>query len=92
MIDKILAEAGFAAGPDALTSLTSALAQRTAEVAVRSAGARRRTFRRCTACVGTDHGPARREGPSRNHTVELSRMMPKSKQVCRNYARQAFFA
>jgi flotillin len=32
MIDKILTEAGFAAGPDALTSLTSALAQRKAEV------------------------------------------------------------
>jgi flotillin len=31
-IDKILTEAGFAAGPDALTSLTSALAQRKAEV------------------------------------------------------------
>jgi flotillin len=27
MIDKILTEAGFAAGPDALTSLTNALAQ-----------------------------------------------------------------
>jgi flotillin len=33
MIDKILSEAGFPAGPDALTSLTSALAQRKAEVA-----------------------------------------------------------
>src|ERR1019366_9192371 len=33
MIDKILAEAGFPAGPDALTSLTAALAQRKAEVA-----------------------------------------------------------
>jgi flotillin len=33
MIDKILAEAGFPAGPDALTSLTAALAQRRAEVA-----------------------------------------------------------
>jgi flotillin len=31
MIDKILTEAGFAAGPDALTSLTNALAQRQAE-------------------------------------------------------------
>jgi hypothetical protein len=28
MIDKILTEAGFAAGPDALTSLTNALAQK----------------------------------------------------------------
>jgi len=33
MIDRILTEAGFAAGPDALTSLTSALAQRNAEIA-----------------------------------------------------------
>ena len=33
MIDKILAEAGFPAGPDALTSLTAALAQRKADVA-----------------------------------------------------------
>ena len=33
MIDKVLAEAGFPAGPDALTSLTAALAQRKAEVA-----------------------------------------------------------
>jgi flotillin len=33
MIDKILSEAGFPSGPDALTSLTSALAQRKAEVA-----------------------------------------------------------
>ena len=32
MIDKILSEAGFAAGPDALTSLTNALAQRKAEL------------------------------------------------------------
>ncbi|MDI4236917.1 flotillin domain-containing protein [Bradyrhizobium sp. Arg237L] len=32
MIDKILSEAGFPTGPDALTSLTSALAQRKAEV------------------------------------------------------------
>src|ERR1700677_4447448 len=32
MIDKILAEAGFPAGPDAMTSLTAALAQRKAEV------------------------------------------------------------
>ena len=31
MIDKILSEAGFAPGPDALTSLTNALAQRKAE-------------------------------------------------------------
>jgi flotillin len=29
IIDKILTEAGFAAGPDALTSLTNALAQKT---------------------------------------------------------------
>jgi flotillin len=34
MIDRILTEAGFAAGPDALTSLTNALAQRKTEVAV----------------------------------------------------------
>jgi len=33
MIDNILLEAGFPSGPDALTSLTSALAQRKAEVA-----------------------------------------------------------
>jgi len=33
MIDKILSEAGFPAGSDALTSLTSALAQRKAEAA-----------------------------------------------------------
>ncbi|NWL37440.1 flotillin family protein, partial [Bradyrhizobium elkanii] len=33
MIDKILSEAGFPACSDALTSLTSALAQRKAEVA-----------------------------------------------------------
>jgi flotillin len=32
VIDKILSEAGFPAGPDALTSLTSALAQHKAEV------------------------------------------------------------
>ena len=32
MIDRILTEAGFAAGPDALTSLTNALAQRQAEM------------------------------------------------------------
>jgi flotillin len=31
MIDKILTEAGFAAGPDAITSLTNALAQRQAD-------------------------------------------------------------
>jgi flotillin len=31
IIDKILSEAGFPAGPDALTSLTSALTQRRAE-------------------------------------------------------------
>ncbi|MHC2251525.1 putative membrane protein YqiK [Bradyrhizobium embrapense] len=37
MIDKILSEAGFPAGPDALTSLTSALAQRKAEAAPASA-------------------------------------------------------
>jgi flotillin len=34
MIDKILTEAGFAAGPDALTSLTNALAQSKAAAAV----------------------------------------------------------
>jgi flotillin len=34
MIDKVLTEAGFAAGPDALTSLTNALAQRKTELAV----------------------------------------------------------
>jgi flotillin len=34
MIDSILTEAGFAAGPDALTSLTNALAQRKTELAV----------------------------------------------------------
>jgi flotillin len=33
IIDKILGEAGFPAGPDAMTSLTAALAQRKAEVA-----------------------------------------------------------
>jgi flotillin len=33
MIDNILSEAGFPAGPEALTSLTSALAQRKADVA-----------------------------------------------------------
>ena len=33
MIDKILAEAGFPSGPDALTSLTTALAQKKAEIA-----------------------------------------------------------
>src|SRR5262249_15035452 len=37
MIDKILHEAGFPTGPDALTSLTSALAQRKAETAPESA-------------------------------------------------------
>jgi flotillin len=34
MIDKILTEAGFAAGPDALTSLTNALAQRKSDISV----------------------------------------------------------
>jgi flotillin len=34
MIDKILTEAGFAAGPDALTSLTNALAQRKSDTSV----------------------------------------------------------
>jgi flotillin len=34
MIDKILTEAGFPTGPDALTSLTSALAQRNQEIVV----------------------------------------------------------
>jgi flotillin len=37
MIDKILSEAGFPTGPDALTSLTSALAQRKAEAAPENA-------------------------------------------------------
>ena len=37
MIDKILSEAGFPAGPDALTSLTNALAQRKAEAAAEPA-------------------------------------------------------
>jgi flotillin len=34
MIDKILSEAGFAAGPDALTSLTNALAAKQPAAAV----------------------------------------------------------
>jgi flotillin len=37
IIDKILGEAGFPAGPDALTSLTAALAQRKAEGAAPAA-------------------------------------------------------